>query len=87
MTPNESHDAGTESVVQLTTLTPDLERAERVRLRCRAQLGRRQQRAARSAAIASFAWHVLAPVVVGGFCVLYVMLVVVTTLHLEGVFD
>jgi hypothetical protein len=36
--------------------------------------------------ITGFAWHVLAPVVVGGFCVVYAVLLVATTLHLQGVF-
>ena len=36
--------------------------------------------------ITGFAWRVLAPVVVGGFCVLYVAVLVATTLRLEGVF-
>jgi hypothetical protein len=86
MTPNESYDAGAESVMPLTALTPDPDRAELVRLRCRTQLARRRQRAERSVAAAGFAWRVVAPIVLGGFCVIYVALLVATTLHLEGVF-
>jgi hypothetical protein len=37
--------------------------------------------------ITGFAWRVLAPAVVGGFCVLYVAALVVTTLRLQGVFQ
>ena len=87
MTPNEAHDANAAGVIQLTTLTPDPDRAELVRLRCRTELARRWQRAERSATAAGFAWQVLAPVVLGGFCVFYVALLVATTLHLEGIFD
>jgi hypothetical protein len=36
--------------------------------------------------ITGFAWRVLGPVAVGAFCVLYVVVLVATTLRLEGVF-
>jgi hypothetical protein len=86
MTSYDSHDASAESVEWLMPLAPDPDRAERVRVRCRTQLGRSRRRAARTAVITGFAWHVLAPVVIGGFCVLYVALLVATTLRLQGVF-
>jgi hypothetical protein len=35
--------------------------------------------------MAGLAWRLLAPVVVGGFCVLYVVALVATTLRLQGV--
>jgi hypothetical protein len=86
MTPRDPHDASVENLEQLVVLAPDPDRAERVRMRCRTELGRSRQPAARTAAITRFTWHVLAPVVVGGFCVVYVALLVTTTLWLQGVF-
>jgi hypothetical protein len=86
MTFDDSHDASAESLKGLMLLAPDPDRAERVRVRCRTQLERSQRRAARTAVITGFAWHVLAPAVVGGYCVLYVVLLVTTTLRLQGVF-
>jgi hypothetical protein len=83
---DDSHDASAESCERLTPLAPDPDRAERVRVRCRTQLGRSRRRAARAAVITGFAWHVLVPVVVGGFCVLYIALLVSTTLRLQGIF-
>ena len=87
MTSYDSHDANVGSLDRLITLAPDPELARRVRMRCRAQLGRSSRRAARTAAITGFAWRVVAPVVIGAFCVLYVAMLVATTLRLEGVFD
>ena len=86
MTSYDSHDANAGSLDQLMTLVPDPERAQHVRARCRAQLGRSSRRAARTAAITGFTWRVLAPVVIGAFCVFYVAMLVATTLRLEGVF-
>ncbi|HLG53911.1 MAG TPA: hypothetical protein VI485_01185 [Vicinamibacterales bacterium] len=86
MTSYDAHDAGADSLDQLRAVAPDPDRAERVRARCRAQLGRSRRRAARTAVVTGFAWRVLAPGVVGAFCVLYVALLVATTLRLEGVF-
>jgi hypothetical protein len=37
--------------------------------------------------MAGFAWRVLAPAVVGAFCVLYAAMLVAMTLRFEGVFD
>jgi len=86
MTSDDSHDASAEALKGLRPLAPDPARAERVRVRCRTQLERSRRRAARTAVITGFAWHVLAPALVGGFCVLYVVLLVATTLRLQGVF-
>jgi hypothetical protein len=86
MTSYEAHDAGADSLDRLRAVLPDPDRAERVRARCRTQLGRSQRRAARTAVITGFAWRVLAPGVVGAFCVLYAAMLVATTLRLEGVF-
>ena len=87
MTFHDSHDASVESLERLTALAPDPDRAARLRLRCRTQLGRSPRRAAPTVAIPGFVWRALAPLVVGGFCVLYVALLVATTLRLEGVFQ
>ena len=87
MTWHDSHDAGVESLKRLMPLTPDPGRSECVRVRCRMQLGRRQRRGARIAVLTGFTSRVLAPVIVGGFCVLYVAALVATTLRLEGVFQ
>ena len=86
MTSDDSHEASAEALKGLMSLAPDPDRAERVRVRCRTQLERSRRRAARTAVITGFAWHVLAPALVGGFCVLYVVLLVATTLRLQGVF-
>jgi hypothetical protein len=86
MTSDDFHDASVESLERLTALAPNPDRAERVRVQCRTRLGRSRRRAARTAVITGFAWHVLAPVVLGGFCVLYLALLVATTLRLQGVF-
>ena len=80
------HDERAETLTQLIVLAPDAARAERVRVRCRTQLERHRPRAARGEAIAGFAWRVLAPAGVGAFCILYVTVLVVTTLQLKGVF-
>jgi hypothetical protein len=86
VTSDVGHDASADGLDRLMALAPDPDRAERVRVRCRTQLGRSRRRAARSAVITGFAWRVLGPVVVGAFCVLYVAVLVVTTLRLESVF-
>ncbi len=85
MTSCDAHDAGVDTL-DLITLTPDPVRAERVRARCRAQLERRQRRAARTTET-GFAWRVLAPAVVGAVCVFYVAAIVATTLRLEVIFN
>ena len=86
MTSSDSHDGSAERLKRLMSLAPDADRAERVRARCRTQLARNGRRAARTAAVAGFAWRVLAPVVVGAFCVLYAAALVVTMLRLQDVF-
>jgi hypothetical protein len=85
MTSCDSRDANAAGLDGLLRLAPDPDRAERVRARCRARLGRNRQRSARLAVMTGRAWRLLAPAIVGGFCVLYVVALVATTLHLEGV--
>ena len=85
MTPCDTYDASVEDLKRLQPLLPDRLRADRVRMRCRAQLLRSQKRQASTDVIARSAWRVLAPVVVGGFCVLYTLALVIMTLRLRGV--
>ena len=70
---DSSHEVSADSLKGLMPLTPNADRSERVRARCRMQLKRNGRRS------------VLAPAVVGGFCLLYVAALVITTLRLEGV--
>lgn len=86
MTSCDSCDASAVGLERLMPLTPDPDRAERLRVRCRTQLGQGRRRTARIAQITGFAWRVLAPVVIAGFCVLYVAALLATTLRLQGVF-
>jgi hypothetical protein len=86
MTSDDSHDASKESLAGLMPLAPDPDRAERVRERCRAHLRRNRRHTARTAVITGFVWQLVAPVVVGGFCILYIAALVATTLRLQGVF-
>ncbi len=85
MTPDETHAAVMKGLERLPRLAPDPRRAERVRMTCRAKLGRARKRTARTAAIGGFAWRVLAPMAVGAFCVLYVVALVTTAFRLENV--
>ena len=87
MTSNDPDDARLERVGPLPCLAPDPERAGRTRARCRAQLERRRRRSTHMVSTVGFARRALTPVVVGGFCVffvLYVSALVTTTLRLQG---
>ena len=86
MTSYDTHDASFEGLKRLRSLTPDPRPADRVRIRCRNQLGRRRTRPARRNVITGFTRRVLAPAVIAGFCVLYIVALVTTTLRLHGVF-
>jgi hypothetical protein len=82
------YDARFERLDRLARPAPDAARGERTRLRCRAHLGRRQRRAVWAVSTVGRARRVIAPVVVGGFCVLcafYVSALLATTLRLRGV--
>ena len=85
MTFYDSHDASAKSLERLLCLAPDPNRAERVRVRCRTELGRSRRPTARLAVMTARAWRLLPPVVVGGFCVLYMAALVATTLRLQDV--
>ena len=86
MTSYDSHDANLEALKRLQFLTPDSGRVDRLRIRCRTQLGRGRVRPKRTDVSTGFARRVLVPVVAGGFCVLYIAALVTTTLRLHGVF-
>ena len=86
MTSDDSHNASADSLERLLRLAPDRDRAERVRVRCRTQLEHRQRQTTRRA-LTGFAWRVLAPSVVGGVCVVYIVALVATTLRLQDVFQ
>ena len=86
MTSYDLHGASAESLKRLMPLAPALDRTERVRVRCRTRIGRSRRRTARTAVIIGFTWRLLAPVVVGAFCLLYVAALVATTLRVQDVF-
>jgi RNA polymerase sigma-70 factor (ECF subfamily) len=85
LTSYDPHDAGFEGLKRLQFLAPDSGRADRVRMRCRTQLARGRKRPARTDATMGFTGRVLVPVVVGGFCVLYIAALVATTVRLHAV--
>ena len=86
MTSYDLHDASAKSLERLMPLAPDPNRTKRVRVRCRTRIGRSRRRTARTAVITGFTWRLLAPVVVGAFCLLYVAALVATTLRVQDVF-
>jgi hypothetical protein len=67
---------------RLPRLSPDPNRARRVKARCRAQVERRHRRLARREAVAEFASRVLAPAAVGGVCVVWLAFLLAVTLEL-----
>ena len=85
MTSDDPHVAAATSLDRLLRLTPDPDRAERVRVRCRTRLARSRRRTGRMAAITGRPSSLLTPAVVAGCCVLYVVALAITTLRLEGI--
>jgi hypothetical protein len=69
----------------LRKLAPDRDRADRLRAKLRTELVRREARARRGARRWDAVRCVLAPVLVGGLCVLYLAAVVGNALRLNGV--
>ena len=84
MTPRDAHDPRLDKLARLTPLAPDPARAERVRLRCRAQFVRRAGRAARTETIFGSVARVLVPALLGAFSALYAAALLGTTLGLAG---
>jgi hypothetical protein len=80
----DTDNTGCFELKRLPSLAPDPRRAERVRVRCRAQLGQSRKREARKERIRVLGRRVLAPVIVGGFCILYLAALVAATLRLHG---
>jgi hypothetical protein len=76
------HDPVLQNLGLLRRLSPDPQRAERVRARCRAHLERNQ--ALERAAITGLARVIVAPLVVGCLCVLYIAGLVGVALRLQG---
>jgi hypothetical protein len=66
---------------RLAALSPDSVRADRVRVRCRAQLARRARVGEPSP---GFGRRVLAPAIVLSACGIYIYSLVSTALHLTG---
>jgi hypothetical protein len=81
----DARDVGAERLDRLMVLTSDPDRAERVRVRCRTQLERRGRRSARPALTARLTWGALPPMGLAVLCVLYVVVLVTTTLRLGGI--
>ena len=85
MTPRHDDDSHVESLDRLCRLTPNPERAARVRARCRIGLERRRSRQLPAFTTIARASRLLAPAIVAGFCLLYVAALLTTTLRLEGI--
>jgi len=86
MRSDDTHDPIVDELRRLQSLAPDGEWTTRVRTRSRTYLERSRARPTRTTPAARFARRVVAPVVVGGLCVLYIAALVATTLRLHGVF-
>jgi hypothetical protein len=86
MTPHDAHDQVARCLEDLQPLVPDQARAEAVRLRCRARLARSRQRPTRTAPRPGLARRVMAPLVVGALCALYMASLIGHALRLRGVF-
>ena len=71
------NDALERRLERLPRLTPDANRAARVKAGCRAEVERRLRRRARRDAVVEFASQVLAPAAVGGVCVVWVATLIV----------
>lgn len=83
MTTRNTQRAGTGGVARLTPLIPDAGRAEIVRLRCRAELARRAERARRADAFVASVTRVFVPVALGAFSALYAAAFLSATLRVE----
>jgi hypothetical protein len=70
-----------EDLACLAPLTPDPERARRVRERCRGVLARRHQRSRRAERVVHFLQAIVAPAAFGILCVLYTIVVFVLALR------
>ena len=85
MTSDDPKDLG-RILARLPVAVPDVARAEHVRARCHAALARRQRAADRPGHGIGRTERVLAPLLVGGFCLIYLSAVVLDVLRSQGVF-
>jgi len=85
MIPSDARDPLLQHLAMLRELAPDPVRAERVRVRCRAQLTR-NRRSDLPARIGPRALRILAPVIVGCLCILYIAGLVAAALRLQRMF-
>ena len=69
-----------DAVSRLSRIGPDARRAERVRARCHGLLDTRRVSIDRARRRASLWKRVLAPALVGGFCIIYICVVFVNAL-------
>ena len=74
-----------DSLKRLMPLTSDSDRSESLRLRCRMDLKRTGPRTTHIALAKEFTARILAPALIGGFCLLYIAALVIATLRLAGV--
>jgi hypothetical protein len=81
MMPCDTNDPIAEELKRLT-LAPDAARAIDARARCRKQF--RRSRPPMAAAAAAVLARVIAPLAVGGFCILYFVALVITALAFYG---
>ena len=86
MTPHSSHDAPAENLRRLAVLSPDTNRTERVRAECRTRFERSRRRERHLAVTTGFAWSVVGPAALCGFCVFYAAALIATALRLRAVF-
>ena len=70
-----------QDLASLAPLTPDPERARRLRERCRTALARTHQRPDRGRRAVDVTQGIIAPAVLGALCVLYTMVLFVLALR------
>jgi len=87
MTPFDTDDPIFERLKQLPLLTPDRERSDRHRSRCRTRLSRNRRHRLRANAPAEFMRSAVGPIVFAAFCLLYVVGLVTTALRLHQLFQ
>ena len=82
---SDAPDPMLDQLTRLRQLSPDPARAERVRAKCRARL--RRTGGSKRTAVAGLARSILAPAVVGFWCVLYIAGLVAIAIHLHSGLD
>jgi hypothetical protein len=87
MTPYDADDPIFERLKQLRLLAPDRERSDRLRIRCRTQLGRSRRYRGSARVLAGIERRAVGPIVFAAFCLLYVVGLVATALRLHRLFQ